>query len=112
MIVIHENWVGAMQWSRVSDGDGAGHNRGETVKMNGRGREGTHRGRHSNRRKGRELWVQAGFSLHRDRYRTLITQLCRAGPTGEGGWPSTHVGSQCPFRPDERPVWAGNGIGT
>ena len=35
MIIIHKNWVGAMQWSRVSDGDGAGHNRGETLQMNG-----------------------------------------------------------------------------
>lgn len=40
MIIIHENWVGAMQWSRVSDGDGAGHNRGETLPVNARGREG------------------------------------------------------------------------
>ena len=112
MIIIHENWVGAMQWSHVSDSDGAGNDRGETLRMNGRGREGTHQGRHSNGRKGGELWVQARFRLHRDHYQILITQLCRAGPTGEGGWPLTHVGSQCPFRPDERPVWVGNSIGT
>lgn len=42
MIIIHEHWVGAMQWSHVSDGDGAGNDRGETLRMNGRGREGTH----------------------------------------------------------------------
>lgn len=56
---------------------------------------------HRNGRKSGKLWVQAKFRLHGDCYRGLITQLCRARPTGEPRLIiCLHVESQCPFRPD------------
>lgn len=56
---------------------------------------------HRNGRKSRKLWVQAKFRLDWDCYRGLITQLHRAGPTGEPRLIiCSHVGFQCPSSPD------------